>query len=707
MSFIFGDSFDFYAAIADVTAGYWDGGVTTAMSLGTGRFTGSKCLTFANATTNVFKNSGSNDATHHIVCGFQSTGSSSSSVAGFFSLGDGATAQCSIGFRSDGTIELRSGGPTGTVLATYASALNPNVWTAFEFEVTINNTTGSFTARKNGNTSNDFSATSLNTRGGTANNYANRLTVGMQNLAVNHSFDDVLWFSTSGAAPNTWVGDVRAYQLMPTGDSSVQFAGAPNPSVVTPFAGGSSAVRSSGTAMYASFTAPCTGTIGSAVLTLTLGGTGNLKAAIFNATTSSVLGTSNVVVNPATGNNTITFGTPVSVVKGTTYTIGFDQDVSITYNVSAASNLGSQSTTAYASFPAAGPTLSSSQAPSCTVSVTPTVNATLVNEAQEDGVTSYVYDSTVGHADLYDVADLPANVSTVIAYTTRAFMCKSDAGARTGRIKLGGGDPSFSSVGLLCHADGTNGSTTFTDVSNSAHALTSFGGGATVTTTSPKFGTGSASIPGSTGISTPNSADFQFGSGQFTVECWGYTSSTQSAGGHYLVGRWGASNESWVLYTHTSGPYLAFSWSANGTVEIDLLASFAIPLNSWVHYAVDRDATNTIRVYANGVVLGSVVDATSFNVGTAALTIGSDNAFSNNWVGNIDDIRVTKGVARYAGAFTPPTAPFPGTLATINDLVLSSSFTWNYRTDTLDPNTSAAWSVANANAAQVGVTMQA
>jgi hypothetical protein len=43
-----------------------------------------------------------------------------------------------------------------------------------------------------------------------------------------------------------------------------------------------------------------------------------------------------------------------------------------------------------------------------------------------------------------------------------------------------------------------------------------------------------------------------------------------------------------------------------------------------------------------------------------ALTIGSHNLFSSwSHIGDLDEVRVTKGVARYAGAFTPPTAAFP------------------------------------------------
>ena len=85
-------------------------------------------------------------------------------------------------------------------------------------------------------------------------------------------------------------------------------------------------------------------------------------------------------------------------------------------------------------------------------------------------------------------------------------------------------------------------------------------------------------------------------------------------------------------------------------------------LNTWYAMAVDRSGS-TLRMYVDG----SVV-ATSATYGwnipnkTGALTIGiipSVGAWDlNGW---IDELRITKGVARYAGAYTPATAEFPNT----------------------------------------------
>jgi hypothetical protein len=165
-----------------------------------------------------------NDSVHHLVVAFQQTALVTTSVLGaYLQLLDGATAQCSIVFNRNGTITLTSGGPGGTVLATYAGAFTlASTWYAFEFEVVVHNSTGSFKVRKNGNTIDDHSTTGIDTAGGTANNYANKLTVGMNAIVSSQFFDDLYWRSDASSVP--WMGDIRAYTRMPASDAAVQFS---------------------------------------------------------------------------------------------------------------------------------------------------------------------------------------------------------------------------------------------------------------------------------------------------------------------------------------------------------------------------------------------------------------------------------------------------------------------------------------------------
>src|SRR5262245_57789705 len=185
MSFFFGDGFDLYAQLSDAANGYWDS-VSGSSSLAVGRFSNSRSLGWVWGSTLV-KTSGQNDAVHHFVVAFMASSITGSTSSIYIELLDGATVQCAVVFRSDGAILLTLGAPTSTpapIAGTVFAGAFPvaNVWYAFEIEVVINNTTGSFTVRKNGNPNNDLNATGLNTRS-SANNYANKIQLGwVQNI---------------------------------------------------------------------------------------------------------------------------------------------------------------------------------------------------------------------------------------------------------------------------------------------------------------------------------------------------------------------------------------------------------------------------------------------------------------------------------------------------------------------------------------------
>jgi hypothetical protein len=451
MAFNFGDGFDLYAAAADAIQGYWDSAATVGSltTLVAGRFAGSQAWQLGNSlSVSLTKTSGVNDAVHHIVCAFRQTATITGSNLGLYlGLFDGATAQCSIVFRSDGAILLTSGGPAGTVLATYTGAFPTiNTWYAFEFEIVINNTTGAFNVRKNGNTSNDFASGSIDTQN-SANAYANKLLVGLNTLVTGQPIDDLFW--RSDASSVAWMGDIRCYTRMPASDASVQFSRTPTVNTQTPVTASTTAAVANGTARYTAFTAAYDGTIGAATVSLGTGYTGNLKCSIFASSgtaPTTVLGSATVVTNPASGSNALTFGTPVAVAKGTQYWIGFDSDTaSGTWSV-ASGTTGLQSTTAYASFPAASPTTSAAAAVVCSLTISVGTNSSVVAEAQQDGTTSYVIDSTVSHADFYNVAGIGSTPAGTIAVTTRGFVQKSDTGPRSTAMQLKSGSTTVQST---------------------------------------------------------------------------------------------------------------------------------------------------------------------------------------------------------------------------------------------------------------------
>jgi hypothetical protein len=222
-------------------------------------------------------------------------------------------------------------------------------------------------------------------------------------------------------------------------------------------------------------------------------------------------------------------------------------------------------------------------------------------------------------------------------------------------------------VVLLCHCDGTNGSTTFTDVSLSAHALSVFGS-AFVSNTAPKFGTGAATFSGTGGITVgAPQADFNFGAGQFTVEAWCYFTTTPTGSNQNIISQWGgSSNLGWYLAMVTGTP-LRFAYSTTGTDSLGVAAPFTPTLNQWYHIAADRNASNVLRVYVNGAVVASSTVSATFFASTQACVIGNDTGGARGFPGYLDEVRVTKGTAQYGGAFTPPTGPFGGAASTVRN----------------------------------------
>jgi hypothetical protein len=103
----------------------------------------------------------------------------------------------------------------------------------------------------------------------------------------------------------------------------------------------------------------------------------------------------------------------------------------------------------YAAFPTANPAVVNDIAFYGTWTLSTGSNATMVSDAQQDGLTSYVYDSAPGDTDLYTLAPLsPPNPSSVVATTVRSLMQKSDAGSRNAAAVMKSGATQVNSPAL-------------------------------------------------------------------------------------------------------------------------------------------------------------------------------------------------------------------------------------------------------------------
>jgi hypothetical protein len=221
-------------------------------------------------------------------------------------------------------------------------------------------------------------------------------------------------------------------------------------------------------------------------------------------------------------------------------------------------------------------------------------------------------------------------------------------------------DPYFSSVVLLCHFDGTNGQTSTVD-SSSKNRVLSGTTGLVLSSAQAKFGA-TSSYHGASGGSTAwfiaDSDDWDFGSGPFTIEGWMLFATAPGANAYTLAAQYNATGNQRAWQLSYSSSTVAFFYSLTGSAGVTVSGAWSPAINTWYHMAVDRDPSGVVRVYVDGVVKASAtVTAALFN-STMNVYLGG-NITSGRLPGYIDEVRITKGVARYAGAFTPPTAAFP------------------------------------------------
>ena len=184
-------------------------------------------------------------------------------------------------------------------------------------------------------------------------------------------------------------------------------------------------------------------------------------------------------------------------------------------------------------------------------------------------------------------------------------------------------------------------------------------GNAQISTTQSKFGGSSMSFDG-TGDYLKSRLNYPIvflGAGNWTVEGWVYlntTSGTQT----FITGQSDyatPANASYALYVTGASAGDFFYGSSFVSLGAPNLSA-----STWTHCAWVRNGSN-INFYRNGTnITGVAIGANSINNGTTnPLCIGGANNGANPLNGYLDDVRVTKGYARYTSNFTPPTSAFP------------------------------------------------
>jgi hypothetical protein len=183
-------------------------------------------------------------------------------------------------------------------------------------------------------------------------------------------------------------------------------------------------------------------------------------------------------------------------------------------------------------------------------------------------------------------------------------------------------------------------------------------GDAQIDTGTKKYGTGSMEFDGTGDYLVCNGSNdlYAFGTGDWTIEFWLYLNNVSGQKNLYDSVPASTTGLYPVIYMDGATLYY-FTNSANRITNGSSLSA-----STWYHIAVARSGTST-KMFVNGTQVGSTYTDTNnyLNggnnrpvIGGSAFTVGT-----NVHNGFIDDLRITKGIARYTANFTAPTKAFP------------------------------------------------
>lgn len=224
------------------------------------------------------------------------------------------------------------------------------------------------------------------------------------------------------------------------------------------------------------------------------------------------------------------------------------------------------------------------------------------------------------------------------------------------------GDANFAAVSLLLHMDGADGATLFADSSSTPKTVTAHGG-ASISTVQSKFGGAAMSVVGAGSgagggrLLVADSPDFDVSTGDFTLEMFCRASAFQNTAILFNKANGTAGGYPVQVYVTMSGSIVVWSYSSGGMLYSASTADGALPVGAWRHLAFTRHGSD-IRIFVDGVLSGATSYAGSLPTNAFPVSIGAYSEGQYGFTGHIDEVRFTKGVARYITAFSPPNAPF-------------------------------------------------
>jgi len=222
---------------------------------------------------------------------------------------------------------------------------------------------------------------------------------------------------------------------------------------------------------------------------------------------------------------------------------------------------------------------------------------------------------------------------------------------------------------LLLNFNGTDGATTTTDASPSAHTV-SFEGNAQLDTAAKQFGTASLLLDGTNdAVNLAADNDFDFSDDNYTLECFVRPATGAFSANSTILSRTKDADNFYRLALHADSN-LSFSYMKGGTFS-NVTGGNA---NGGVFYHVAvsyNHADSNLALYVNNV----RVDTTAFSVSNhavmvdAPLQIGNANVLAQDFSGHIDALRMAKSLkyktAQLQPANTAPTVIGGGALGSL------------------------------------------
>ena len=216
------------------------------------------------------------------------------------------------------------------------------------------------------------------------------------------------------------------------------------------------------------------------------------------------------------------------------------------------------------------------------------------------------------------------------------------------------GNDSFTK--LLLHFDGLDGAVTTSDSSPSAHGAATFGGTAQLDTAQKKFGVSSLFLDGNSDyITFPYNADFDLMGDnaedyvlEAVVRFADYTVE------QCIFSQYKNATNFWQLRATAS--HLGFSFAKTGEATIGIVGGNFSANKIWYHVALAKIGTS-IKLFVDGVNIGSVTTSLESSL-ASVLNFGRRGNGSQFFGGHIDEVRISKGIARWTANFTPPTQAY-------------------------------------------------